>query len=144
MRWRKWKVYAFESVKDNRPPPYSFFVFLTDLEFLLNTQRRKVDSIKNTMWQTGLRNNNLSLTLNSFSKNDTQEFLARTIDAANRVTEQMREIRRNAISITGSDIYKLKLKMASLEPQWAVKFGLAEENGMRCLCARLCFFMNLT
>lgn len=101
----------------------------SDLEFLLNTQRRKVDSIKTKIWQTGLRNNNLSLTLNSFSKNDTQEFLSRTIDAASRVTEQMREVRRSAISITGSDIYKLKLKMASLEPQWAVKFGLAEENG---------------
>lgn len=104
---------------------------ISDLEFLLNTQRRKVDSIKTKIWQTGLRNNNLSLTLNSFSKNDTQEFLTRTIDAANRVTEQMREVRRSAISITGSDIYKLKLKMASLEPQWAVKFGLAEENGMQ-------------
>lgn len=100
------------------------------MEVLLNTQRRKVDSIKTKIWQTGLRNNNLSLTLNSFSKNDTQEFLTRTIDAANRVTEQMREVRRSAISITGSDIYKLKLKMSSLEPQWAVKFGLAEENGM--------------
>lgn len=82
------------------------------------------------IWQTGLRNNNLSLTLNSFSKNDTQEFLKRTIEAAKRVSEQMREVRRGAISITGSDIYKLKLKLASLEPQWAVKFGLAEENGI--------------
>lgn len=96
----------------------------------MNTQRRKVDSIKNMIWQTGLRNNNLSLTLNSFSKNDTQEFLKRTIDAAKRVSEQMREVRRGAISITGSDIYKLKLKLASLEPQWAVKLSHAEENGV--------------
>lgn len=103
---------------------------LEDLGFSLNTQRRKVDSIKNLIWQTGLRNNNLSLTLNSFSKNDTQEFLKRTIDAAKTVTDQMREVRRGAISVTGSDIYKLKLKLASLEPQWAVKFGLAEENGL--------------
>lgn len=102
---------------------------LEDLEFSLNTQRRKVDSIKNMIWQTGLRNNNLSLTLNSFAKNDTQEFLKRTIDAAKTVSDQMREVRRGAISVTGSDIYKLKLKLASLEPQWAVKFGLAEENG---------------
>lgn len=102
---------------------------LADLEYLLNAQRRKVDSIKNMIWQTGLRNNNLSQTLNSFSKNDTQEFLIRTIDTAKTVSEQMREVRRGAISVTGSDIYKLKLKLASLEPQWAVKFGLAEENG---------------
>lgn len=67
--------------------------------------------------------------MNSFSKNDTQEFLKRTIEAAQSVSEQMREVRRSAIAITGTDIYKLKLKLASLEPQWAVKFGLAEENG---------------
>lgn len=106
-------------------------IFFIDLEFSLKSQWRKVDSIKNTIWQTGLRNNNLSLTLNSFSKNDTQEFLKRTIETAERVSEQMREVRRNAISITGTDIYKLKLKLASLEPQWAVKFGLAEENGKK-------------
>lgn len=108
------------------------FLFLSlfiDLEFSMKSQWRKVDSIKNTIWQTGLRNNNLSLTLNSFSKNDTQEFLKRTIETAKRVSEQMREVRRGAIAITGSDIYKLKLKLASLEPQWAVKYGLAEENG---------------
>lgn len=104
-------------------------IYHIDLEFSLKTQWRKVDSIKNTIWQTGLRNNNLSLTLNSFSKNDTQEFLKRTIEAAQRVSEQMREVRRSAIAITGTDIYKLKLKLAALEPQWAVKFGLAEENG---------------
>lgn len=67
--------------------------------------------------------------MNSFSKNDTQDFLKRTIETAESVSEQMREVRRGAISITGTDIYKLKLKLASLEPQWAVKFGLAEENG---------------
>lgn len=108
---------------------YLSFILCVDLEFSLKSQWRKVDSIKNTIWQTGLRNNNLSLTLNSFSKNDTQEFLKRTIEAAQRVSEQMREVRRSAISITGTDIYKLKLKLAALEPQWAVKFGLAEENG---------------
>lgn len=103
------------------------------MEFSLKSQRRKVDSIKNTIWQTGLRNNNLSQTLNSFAKNDTQEFLKRTVEAAKKVSEQMREVRRGAISISGSDIYKLKLKLASLEPQWTVKFGLAEENGNNIL-----------
>lgn len=100
-----------------------------DLEFALNGQERKVDSIKNSIWQTGLRNNNISLALNTFSKNDTHEFLHRTIDTAKKVSDQMREVRRGAVSVMSSDVYKLKLKLASLEPQWAVKFGLAEENG---------------
>lgn len=103
-----------------------------------------MDSIKNTIWQTGLRNNNLSQTLNSFAKNDTQEFLKRTVEAAKKVSEQMREVRRSAISITGSDIYKLKLKLASLEPQWAVKFGLAEENGNNILAKRMFNVLNST
>lgn len=81
------------------------------------------------MWQTGIRNNNISFTLNTFAKNDSQEFLKRTIDMAKKVSDQMREVRRGAISVLSSDVYKLKLKLASLEPQWAVKFGLAEENG---------------
>lgn len=103
--------------------------YFTDLEYLLKSQKRKVDSIKNTMWQTGIRNNNISFTLNTFAKNDSQEFLKRTIDMAKKVSDQMREVRRGAISVLSSDVYKLKLKLASLEPQWAVKFGLAEENG---------------
>lgn len=102
---------------------------VSDLEFALKGQKRKVDSIKNSIWQTGLRNNNISLALNTFSKNDTQEFLRQTIDASKKVSDQMREVRRGAISVMSSDVYKLKLKLASLEPQWAVKFGLAEENG---------------
>lgn len=106
-----------------------FYFQLLDLEFVLNGQKRKVDSIKNSIWQTGLRNNNISLALNTFSKNDTQDFLRKTIDTANELSEEMREVRRGAISVMSSDVYKLKLKLATLEPQWAVKFGLAQENG---------------
>lgn len=102
---------------------------ISDLEFTLNAQKRKVDSIKNSIWQTGLRINNISLTLNTFSKNDTQEFLRRTIDQANKVSDQMREVRRGAVDVMTSDVYKLKFKLNSLEPQWAVKFGRAAENG---------------
>lgn len=102
---------------------------ISDLEFTLNTQKRKVDSIKNSIWQTGLRINNISLALNTFSKNDTQEFLRRTIDQANKVSDQMREVRRGAKDVMTSDVYKLKFILNSLEPQWAVKFGWAAENG---------------
>lgn len=98
------------------------------MEFGIKTYKKKVDSIKNTIWTAGLRNNNISAILNSFSNEDTKDFLNRSIDMATKVSDQMREVRRGASDIS-SDVYKLKLKMASLEPQWAVKLGLAEENG---------------
>lgn len=50
------------------------------------------------------------------------------LETGMKVTDQMREVRREAVGIS-SDVYKLKLKLASLEPQWDTKFGLAEENG---------------
>lgn len=95
----------------------------------MKSQNRKVDALNNTMWQTGLRNNDILLSLNTFSKNDIEDSLKQAIDTAKNYSEQMREVRRGAISVMSSDVYKLKLKLASLEPQWAVKFGLAEENG---------------
>lgn len=90
---------------------------------------KKVDSMANIIWQTGLRNNNISSTLNSLVDNELREFLNETIDTSKKISDQMREVRREAVDISSDVISKLKLKLASLEPQWAVKFGLAEENG---------------
>lgn len=89
---------------------------------------KKVDSMENIIWQTGLRNNNISSTLNSLADNELRKFLNTTIDTSKKMSDQMREVRREAVDIS-SDVFRLKLKLASLEPQWAVKFGLAEENG---------------
>lgn len=91
-------------------------------------QMKKVDSMENIIWQTGLRNNNISSTLNSLADNELRKFLNTTIDTSKKTSDQMREVRREAVDIS-SDVFRLKLKLASLEPQWAVKFGLAEENG---------------
>lgn len=91
-------------------------------------QMKKVDSMENIIWQTGLRNNNISSTLNSLADNESRKFLNATIETSKKISDQMREVRREAVDIS-SDVFKLKLKLASLEPQWAVKFGLAEENG---------------
>lgn len=66
--------------------------------------------------------------MNSLADNESRKFLNATIDTSKKVSDQMREVRREAVDIS-SDVFKLKLKLASLEPQWAVKFGLAEENG---------------
>lgn len=91
-------------------------------------QVKKVDSMENIIWQTGLRNNNISSTLNSLADNELRKFLNTTIDTSKKMSDEMREVRREAVDIS-SDVFRLKLKLASLEPQWAVKFGLAEENG---------------
>lgn len=90
---------------------------------------KKVDSIKNTIWQTGLRNNNISSTLNALSKNDGTVKLVTDIGlTAEKISDQMREVRRGAVDIN-TDVYKLKMKLSSLEPQWDTKLGFAEENG---------------
>lgn len=106
-------------------------IFILELEETLKTHTKKVDTIKNIIWQTGLRNNNISVILNGLANNDTRQFVSNTIDTSTKISDQMREVRREAVDIS-SDVFKLKLKLASLEPQWAVKFGLAEENGKIC------------
>lgn len=50
------------------------------------------------------------------------------LETSAKVSDQMREVRREAVDIS-SDVYKLKSKLASLEPQWDTKLGMAQENG---------------
>lgn len=90
---------------------------------------KKVDSIKNTIWQTGLRNNNISTTLNALTKNEGTLKLVTDIElTTEKISDQMREVRRSAVDIS-SDVYKLKMKLSTLEPQWDTKLSFAEENG---------------
>lgn len=108
-------------------------VFVPDLEDKLRGHQKIVDSIKNTIWQTGLRNNNISSTLNNFNNNATMKIVIDRLETAAKVSDQMREVRREAVDIS-SDVYKLKLKLAALEPQWDTKLGMAQENGKFSLC----------
>lgn len=104
--------------------------FDLELEETLNTHEKKVDSIKNTIWQTGLKNNNISSTLNLLAKNDgSMKMVADIGKTADKISDQMRELRRGAVDIS-SDVYKLKSKLNALEPEWDTKLGFAEENGM--------------
>lgn len=101
------------------------------MEETLKIHEKKVDSIKNTIWQTGLKNNNISSTLNGLSKdNGTMKMVTDIRDTAEKICYQMREVRREAVEIASDVNYKMKLKLASLEPQWDTKLGFAEENGM--------------
>lgn len=104
-------------------------MFFVELEDTLKIHQKKVDSIKNTIWQTGLKNNNISSTLNALSKSDgTMKIIDNIGETAEKISDQMREVRREAVNING-DVYKLKLKLTALEPQWDSKLGFAEENG---------------
>lgn len=103
---------------------------MSDLEDDLKGHQKVVDTIKNTIWQTGLNNNNISSTLNSLSNNATMKVVVDHMNTSTKISDQMREVRRDAVDIS-SDVYKLKLKLATLEPQWDAKLGLAEENGIR-------------
>lgn len=118
-----------------------FFVhFALELEETLNTHEKKVDSIKNTIWQTGLKNNNISSTLNILAKNDgSMKMVADIGKTADKISDQMRELRRGAVDIS-SDVYKLKSKLNALEPEWDTKLGFAEENGIHLKFQRLKFF----
>lgn len=108
-----------------------YFVFInsSDLEDNLKGHQKIVDTIKNTIWQTGLTNNNISSTLNTLNNNATMKIVMDHLNTSVKISDQMREVRRGAVDIS-SDVYKLKLKLTSLEPQWDTKLGMAEENGI--------------
>lgn len=118
-----------------------FFLFsfknFADLEDDLKGHQKVVDTIKNTIWQTGLTNNNISSTLNNLNNNATMKIVVEHLNTSVKISDQMREVRRGAVDIS-SDVYKLKLKLASLEPQWDTKLGMAEENG-KFVSARIRF-----
>lgn len=99
-----------------------------DLESILKGHEKVVDTIKTKIWQTGLTNNNITSTMGNINNNKTRKAVIDRLETAVKVSDQMREVRREAVDIS-NDVYKLKLKLAALEPQWDTKFGLAEENG---------------
>lgn len=104
-------------------------LYFSDLEDDLKGHQKVVDSIKNTIWQSGLTNNNISSTLNTLNNNATMKVVVEHLNTSVKISDQMREVRRGAVDIS-SDVYKLKLKLTSLEPQWDTKLGMAEENGI--------------
>lgn len=89
-----------------------------------------VDTIKATIWQTGLNTNNISSTLNQLNNKATMKAVTDRMETAAKVSDQMRIVRHEAMDIS-RDVYKLKMKLSALDPQWDTKFGLAEENSKR-------------
>lgn len=88
-----------------------------------------VDEIRTIVWQSGIHNNELSTKLSSLSNNISRKAETDyTSSQAVKVSDQMRKLHREASDIS-SDVFKLKSKLSTLEPQWDTQFGGAQENG---------------
>lgn len=99
-----------------------------DLEDTLKGHQKVVDSIKATIMQTGRTTNNITSHLETLNKDSNRKEIQDRLETAKIVSDQMREVGREAGDIR-SDVFKLKQKLNSLEPEWDTKFGMAEENG---------------
>jgi laminin alpha 1/2 len=74
-----------------------------------------------------LKNNELTSKLNSINDEETMNSIQKSSKAVTQISSDMKNVQQEAIDMN-NDIYKLKLKLAGLEPEWDSKFGLAEEN----------------
>lgn len=101
---------------------------LADLNESLLGHKKVVEEITTTIWQSGLKNNDISITLNAINNDATRKINTDSMDMSAKVTDQMRQVHREANDIS-SDVYKLKMKLNSLEPNWDTQFGGAQENG---------------
>ncbi|XP_052864377.1 LOW QUALITY PROTEIN: laminin subunit alpha-1-like [Anopheles cruzii] len=90
-------------------------------------KEKSVQSLKDQIWQTAIKNNNLMDEVGKVERGATMKTVQADLDRSSIVSEQMKFVRQDAINLN-SDVYKLKLKLKSLEPEWDTKFGLAEEN----------------
>lgn len=79
--------------------------------------------------QTGRTTNNITSHLETLNQDATRKEIHDRLETAKIVSDQMREVGREAGDIR-SDVFKLKQKLNSLEPEWDTKFGMAEENGI--------------
>ena len=86
-----------------------------------------MENIGSTIRNAGIKNNDLSAKLTAIMKADSLQIIRDSASLANTISEEMKNVRKEAIDIN-SEVYKLKLKLENLEPDWDSKFGLAEEN----------------
>ncbi|ETN59454.1 laminin, alpha 1/2 [Anopheles darlingi] len=99
----------------------------TALNETMIQKEKTVQSLKDQIWQTAIKNNNLMDEIGKVERGATMKTVQADLESSSIVSEQMKFVRQEAINMN-SDVYKLKLKLKSLEPEWDTKFGLAEEN----------------
>ncbi|XP_058122412.1 laminin subunit alpha-1 [Anopheles ziemanni] len=99
----------------------------TALNETMIQKEKTVQNLKDQIWETAIKNNNLMDELGKVERGEAMKTVQSDLDRAGIMSEQMKFVRQDAINLN-SDVYKLKLKLKSLEPEWDTKFGMAEEN----------------
>ncbi|XP_058446853.1 laminin subunit alpha-1 isoform X1 [Malaya genurostris] len=98
-----------------------------ELNDVMTMKEKKVESLQYHLRLAGVENNKVMEEQAAINRGDAMNKLQVTLDQANIVSGQMKFVREEAVTLN-SDVYKLKLKLAKLEPEWDTKFGMAEEN----------------
>ncbi|XP_055635054.1 laminin subunit alpha-1 isoform X2 [Toxorhynchites rutilus septentrionalis] len=98
-----------------------------ELDEIMVMKEKNVESLQYRMRLAGVDNNKVLEEQAAVNRGEALKKLQATLDQANIVSDQMKFVREEAVGLN-SDVYKLKLKLAKLEPEWDTKFGMAEEN----------------
>lgn len=101
---------------------------LSDLRDTLEYHQRTVSDVNSTIWHCAVKDAKITAALNGHNpERDSIKQIRHAVEISSKISDEMREVHRNAMDI-GSDVYKLKNKLKTLDPEWDVKFGGAEEN----------------
>ncbi|XP_055540243.1 laminin subunit alpha-1 isoform X2 [Wyeomyia smithii] len=98
-----------------------------ELNEIMVMKEKNVESLQYRLRLAGVDNNKVMEEQGNLNRGAAMNKLQTTLDQANIVSDQMKYVREEAVTLN-SDVYKLKLKLAKLEPEWDTKFGMAEEN----------------
>ncbi|XP_055595374.1 laminin subunit alpha-1 [Uranotaenia lowii] len=98
-----------------------------ELDEVMKDKENQVGSLQYKLRLAGVDNNKILEDLGNVKRGESLKKLQQTIDQSSIVSQQMKVVREEAVA-QNSDVYKLKLRLKNLEPEWDIKFGKAEEN----------------
>ncbi|XP_041451135.1 laminin subunit alpha-1 isoform X1 [Drosophila obscura] len=93
----------------------------------LHQQQEQVEGIKATIFESGLRTNNISGQLQTLTDSSARRHAKDSLDLARRTGEQMRAELRKAKEMQES-IQNMRKSFTKLAPDWDIKLGMAQEN----------------
>ncbi|KAH8324869.1 hypothetical protein KR074_009874 [Drosophila pseudoananassae] len=93
----------------------------------LHRQEQRVEGIKATIFDAGRRTNVISGQLQGLAENSARRQAKESLDSAERTGKQMRADLQMARSIQES-IQNMRKSFSTLEPDWEIKLGMAQEN----------------
>ncbi|XP_055907050.1 laminin subunit alpha-2 isoform X2 [Eupeodes corollae] len=97
------------------------------LKMKIKIHEDEVEGIKSRIIDAGIRTNNISSMLSTLNTGASKKMALESIEMATRVSEQMNAENRKALDVN-DDILRLREKFNMLEPDFAIKLGMAEEN----------------